>query len=117
MIYVYALIAVFLISWFTITPWFFALTRLKNMGYEANWRSVKRLFETLGWQVGVPMVPFIVLGALSDIVYNATWGTVMFRQWPKELFFTSRVKRGVKEGRPEALEWQFRINTIQPGHI
>ena len=69
------------ISWFTIGPWFFAITRLKNMGYD-DARDIPRLFDDLGWQVAVPMVPFVFLGALADILFNWTVGSIVFREFP-----------------------------------
>jgi hypothetical protein len=34
----------------------------------------------------------VVLGLAMDVVFNATFGTAMFLQWPKEWLFTGRCK-------------------------
>lgn len=40
---------------------------------------------------------FVLCFAIADGVYNLTIGTLIFRQWPKEFYFTSRLKRN-KQG-------------------
>lgn len=89
--------------------WFLALAKaaeLQNEGVEFD-----------QWAVKYPAYVFLSVGAMTDIVFNAIFGTVIFRELPREFFFTNRVKRHVKTGHPKAKEWAERINKIFPNHI
>ena len=35
----------------------------------------------------------LAIGALVDIAYNLVWATLLFWQWPREVFFTQRVSK------------------------
>ena len=114
-------------SWYKITSWFFAITRVKNMGYPSSKLSdvpelAKQIHADMGWQVSFTLIPSLILGAVADVVYNILWGTWFFKALPRELFFTNRLKtmqaRGNSEQRQIASEWiDKRVNRIQPGHI
>jgi hypothetical protein len=82
-----------------------------------------------GWVV-YPVYVFLTSGAILDIAFNAIYGTLVFRELPREVFFTSRIKRWSKEAEraspwpkwkrsryETALDWKTRINKIEPGHI
>ena len=85
------------------------------------------------WWITYPMYAFLAYGALLDILFNMTAGTVIYLELPREFFYTSRTKRWVEEAnrRQGALEtsrlndyryrtalvWRDRINKIEPGHI
>lgn len=79
----------------------------------------------LGWIMVIPIYALLFVGVLADFVFNATWGTWIFRELPKwndrELLFTSRLKRhwyGTNEKqRRRAFPWVNRANLIAPGHI
>lgn len=115
---VYWLIVWTLFSWLLLGPWFYAMTRMKNMGYKGTWSSAVDYFKDEGWIVAIPMLIFLPIGALADAWFNQTWGSVIFRERPfKELMYTSRVKRHAEAGNPVGLLWKQRINKIQPGHI
>jgi hypothetical protein len=59
------------------------------------------------------------VGVFLDIVFNLTLGSVIYREPPKELTFTSRCSRH-KEGagwRKDKAEWWCReLNKFDPGH-
>lgn len=67
---------------------------------------------------------WLIVGLAADVVFNATRGTLMFRELPRELLFTSRIKRHVRESANKsewryrkACEWRDILNAIDPGHI
>lgn len=94
--------------WWATTGWFFAVAKgaeLKATGVE------------FGWYVKGGIYPFLAIGLVFDFLFNVVWGTAIFREPPRELTFSSRVKRHAKKGRAKGLEWQNRINKIMPGHI
>lgn len=64
---------------------------------------------------------WLVVGYPADILFNLTRGTIMFRELPKELLFTSRVQRLVNSGsdwrREKAQRWAAFLNSVDPGHV
>lgn len=82
----------------------------------------KSLRETGGlstfWMVNI--LPWAIVGLLLDVVFNLIFGTVMFREFPRELLFTSRVQRHYRtEGsRGRMAEfWARQLNQIDATHI
>jgi hypothetical protein len=71
--------------------------------------------------------PLIVVVLILDILFNLTVGTIVFRELPREMLFTTRVKRHyrnvTREGKPKgsnyktAVKWAIRLNWIDPGHV
>lgn len=51
----------------------------------------------------------------QDILYNAIVGTILFREWPREWFFTTRLKRYANQ--PEAQRFKAVLNELDPGHV
>ena len=119
------IILVALILHCQLVGWFFAYTYariLQRKGVVFN-----------NWWVTYPMYVFLAYGALLDILFNFTAGTVLYVELPREFFYTSRTKRWVAEAdkRQGALDssrlnehryrtayvWRDRINKIEPGHI
>lgn len=84
-------------------------------------RRLKDQKDAFGWIIKVPIFLFIFLGALSDVVFNATWGTIIFRELPHEWLFTARLKRhwhGDNQLQTDrAAPWVRRVNLIDPGHV
>jgi hypothetical protein len=106
---------------------------VKYIGYAAAlWFGVtgiyvlvmhaKSLRETGGlstfWMVNI--LPWAVVGLLLDVAFNVTFGTLMFRELPRELLFTSRVQRHYmtdgSRGRMAAF-WARQLNQIDATHI
>ena len=58
-----------------------------------------------------------------DLLFNVTWGTWIFRELPRELAFSDRVRRHLREsahdtnGYVEAVWWKSELNERWPGHI
>lgn len=101
-----------LASWLLLTIGFFAITlarERRDAGIE------------FGWVVRYPLYLMLAIGAIADVVFNVLIGSVIFREVPKEWFFTQRIKRLVESSDKEQYEvaskWKERINKIQPGHI
>lgn len=73
------------------------------------------LFWRVPCYVALPL--FLVL----DLAWNLTVGTLVFGELPRELLFTSRVKRHLRhsKGRDQsrAVWWAARLNEIDPGHV
>lgn len=63
-------------------------------------------------------VPLFIFG-LQDVVYNVIFGTAMFLERPRELLFTTRLKRLDDAGHlPECLaRFKRTLNEIDPGHV
>jgi len=102
--------------------WFFAYTHARVL------KERDTVFSK--WWVVYPLYVFLSVGALCDIAFNWIYGTLTFREFPKEFFFTSRIKRWSRYAETRrrytsstarkyetALKWKERINKIEPGHI
>jgi hypothetical protein len=73
---------------------------------------------SLYWKVHILPVAFV--GLVLDAAFNLTFGTVMFRELPHELLFSSRVQRHVRSGGKRsrlARFWARQLNTFDPDHI
>ena len=101
-----------LVSWLILGGLFFA--------YPTVYR-LKDQKDEFGWIIKVPLYLMLLVGVLADIVFNVTWGTVIFREWPHEFLFTDRLKRhwygNSKKQQDRAFPWQRRLNLIDPGHV
>lgn len=102
------IVGVLILIWIELTGGFFAYTHMRVL----HGNGVR-----FPWYITYPAYTFLVQFAILDILFNATWGTIIFREIPKELFFTSRVKRHYKKGSATANQWRDIINKIDPGHI
>ena len=68
----------------------------------------------------VVLLPLVVLGLVLDLAFNLTFGSVLFRELPRELLFTSRCKRhigGTGSRQRMAAFWQRQLNQFDPGHV
>lgn len=74
---------------------------------------------SLYWKVH--LLPLAVIGLVLDALFNLTFGTVMFRERPHELLFSSRVQRHVRSGSGKrfglAMFWARVLNAFDPDHI
>lgn len=107
---------VYLWAHFTVATWFFMLAKLSDMGY-GGLQDYKKLASDLGHSVAIPIVVSAFVGLVADVVFNLTYGSVHFREWPRELLFTDRVKRHAKYGNRDGEKWARRLNLIFPGHV
>lgn len=42
------------------------------------------------------LAPIFIIGLLMDILFNFIWGTIYYREIPRELLFTARCSRHMK---------------------
>lgn len=106
------------LSWLILGGIFFAYPTVQRL---------KDQRDEFGWIVKVPIYLWIFFGALSDVIFNATWGTIIFRELPREWLFTDRLKRhwypsdikfmDSKKQKDRAAPWVRRVNLIDPGHV
>lgn len=84
-------------------------------------RRLKAENADVGWVLVIPIYLSLLIGVLADVLFNAIWGTVIFRELPKEWLFTDRLKRhwrGTDERQMDrAKPWVWRVNLIDPGHV
>lgn len=84
-------------------------------------RRLKNQRDEFGWVVKVPIYVALVLGVVADVVFNAVWGSIIFRELPREWLFTDRLKRhwhgGDDKQIKRAAPWVRRVNAIDPGHV
>lgn len=122
MLEVFYLLLGLVLGYVYLVGWFFAYTHARILK--------EKDLDFHNWIIVYPLYVFLSVGALCDILFNWTYGTVAFREFPKEFFFTSRIKRWCKYANEEtkiskktsnrfelALSWKKRINNIEPGHI
>ena len=63
---------------------------------------------------------WLLVGYPSDVAFNLTRGTVLFREWPQELLFSHRVARHMDDRGwrgEKAREWASVMNAADPDHI
>jgi hypothetical protein len=100
------------------------ILKLVYLWFGVHWAYVaimharsKRL--SLYWKV--MLYPLAVVGLVLDVAFNVVFGTLMYRELPRELLFTSRCKRhfrGDDEKRKRlASWWAVQLNQFDPGHI
>lgn len=102
-----------LVSWLVLGGLFLA--------YPTMQRLKRDHIDEIGWVLIVPAYLWFVIGGLADIAFNLTVGTFIFREFPREFLFTSRLSRhwrgGSEKMRDRAAPWVRRVNLIDPGHI
>ena len=104
--FIFMILAIAIASWLVLGALF--------LGYPTVQR-LKHQKDQFGWIVKVPVYFALAFGIVADVVFNATWGTVIFRELPKEWLFTDRLKR--HRDNPRAARWIARVNLIDPGHV
>jgi len=105
-------ILLFIVPWLILGGIFFA--------YPTVYR-LKDQKDEFGWIIKVPIYLWLVVGLIADILFNITWGTIIFRELPHETLFTDRLKRhwygDSSRQRRRAKPWVRRVNLIDPGHV
>lgn len=108
----YIIMAVALISWLILGGIFLAYPTM---------RRLLKIKDELTWVVKVPMYMWFVIGLLADVAFNATWGTWIFKELPREFLFTERLQRhwygDDKRMKRAAAPWVRRVNLVDPGHV
>ena len=101
-----------------ILPWL--VLGMLFMGFPGLQR-LKPYKAQFDWKVKVPVYTALFVGVLADVAFNLVWGSVIFRELPREWLFTYRLKRHwyghSAVQRKRAQPWVFVVNTIDPGHV
>lgn len=101
-----------LIIWVSVTGWYFAVSNAQRLMREGVEFSL---------MVRIPLYIYGYTGLIWNLLWNWTWGTIIFREIPRELFFTDRVQRLVSSDdyrkRTVAVKWAERLNKVDPGHV
>lgn len=89
--------------------------------------SAKRAIEMgvkLPLEVRAVSYFWLAVGIVADVAYNLTRGTIIFRELPRELLFTSRVKRHCRDSASKsawrykkACDWRDFLNAVDPWHV
>lgn len=102
--------------WLYFVVWFFAVAKYLHMREDGTYDEVPKFFR---WCLFLGLIPGLIL----DVIFNVTYGTVHFRELPKEWTFSQRVDRLLDEAREgsrqhdRAVWWANVLNTIDPGHV
>ena len=60
---------------------------------------------------------WLLIGWPADVLYNWTVGSIVFRELPRELTYSSRVGRLARAGNPKAITEANFLNAVMPDHI
>ncbi len=107
--------------WIYFNVWFFAAARFLHMKDDGSIEDLPKFFR---YSVMAGLYPGLAL----DFLFNLTYGTLHFREWPREWLFSARVTRHSKRALSRgisladrrgklALWWRDILNLIDPGHI
>lgn len=99
------------LAWFVLMGSFVLVMRAKRLLNEDGELS-------LFWLVNI--LPWAAVGLLLDLAFNATAGSIMYLEVPREWLFTSRCKRHKDDAgwRGHVARWWARqLNQIDPGHV
>lgn len=109
----------------TLALWLLAVAALSTFCVETAFvysMTVKRLLRTVDVPLEMKLVAYfwLAVGLPADFLFNVTRGTVIFREFPRELLFSHRVQRhmrssGWRLGR--AIYWATILNAIDENHI
>jgi hypothetical protein len=95
-----------------VVGWFFAYAHAKHLKHE----GIEH-----GTLITVGIMLYLGAGVVFDVLFNLTWGSIIFREVPKEFLFTARVQRHVSSQytrqRKIARKWAERLNRVDPGHV
>jgi len=74
----------------------------------------------LPWPIKIEAYFWLAVGYPADIIFNWTYGSFVFREWPREWLFSDRIRRHVlssdRRSRRIALRWARLLNAIDPDH-
>ena len=108
--------------------WFLVTVALASFAVETAFMqlaSAKRALKLVRLPLDMRCVLYfwLLVGYPADIAFNLTRGTIIFRELPRELLFTDRVKRHCQDSASNS-EWRYKkacawrdvLNAIDPGH-
>lgn len=110
------IVAAFLGSWLVTGMLFIGFPTVERLKDQKD-----QIPKQLSWVIKVPVYVAIPIFLVADFLFNVLWGTVIFRELPRELLFTYRLKRhwrgGDKRQKRRAQPWVQLVNLIDPGHV
>lgn len=95
MIYLYWMLGIVALLPFT---W---VLYISIMGFKEHKAEMGKVSLTIAYII----LPF---GLLADALFNFTWGSIMFLEFPKELLMTTRLKRHLSDHK---MDWRDRNAT------
>jgi len=107
------LLSLFVGSAFVVITSFVFLFTVKRLLSERVWCP---------WYIKAIAYVWLFFGLFADVVFNLLWGTIIFRELPHELLFTSRVQRHYRNAdgtwrQVKAAQWREFLNAVDPGHV
>lgn len=76
--------------------------------------------EDIHWIFKLPLYALFAAGIVLDVIWNWTIGSLIFRELPRKITFTSRVKHHLKRSgwrQDRALWWAEELNKFDRGHV
>ena len=105
-------LAVAIISWLILGGIFLAYPTVQR---------IKEHKDEIGLFMKIPVYVWLVIGLTADFGFNATWGTFIFREVPREMTFTARLQRHWRgndaKQKKRAEKWVKYVNLVDPGHV
>lgn len=104
------------LAWLYFVIWFCAVgtyLRLERSG------DIRKLPRFIYWSLYIALIPGVVL----DFIFNLTYGTIHYRQIPKDWLFSATTARILRENMVttprynKARKWKHILNTFDPGHV
>jgi len=104
-----------IVSWLYFVVWFFAVSKYLHMRKQ---RTIYKLPNLFRYSIILGLLPGLVL----DVIWNATYGTFLFKELPKEWTFSERLSRhwdykNLNWRYDKAAVWAAWLNHVDPGHI
>jgi hypothetical protein len=103
--------------WFGTVGMFFACVKARELHDSGELREHTAIMRTMFLLAAV----FVVV----DVAFNWTWGTYLYREFPRELLFSARTKRHLRdtsgrsrvEQKRTARKWAEILNMVDRGHV
>jgi hypothetical protein len=84
-------------------------------------QRIKEYKDEISLFMKIPVYVWLIIGLTADFAFNATWGTAIFREVPREMTFTARLQRHWRSNdtkqKKRAEKWVRYVNLIDPGHV
>ncbi len=91
------------------------------LAYPTVHRLKDNYKDQITWRLKIPVYLWLIIGIVSDVIFNWTVGTVICLEFPREFLFTDRLKRhwrGDDEKMKKRVDrWVKLVNMIDPGHV
>ena len=103
--------------WFSTFEGFLGAIKAKELEKARLLRKSKVLYNT----TRINVIRFII----RDVLFNLLWGTIIYREFPREFLFTSRTKRHFYDlhkkstygQKKAAAAWALILNIVEDKHV